>query len=94
MIENLSAENRDFWLSLERERFNVAHREIVSERIVEKPVTRVQTVLKPCNRKHLTSKTQQERDQMMFNAGRFAAGAVDRVAVEAHEALMENLGEE
>lgn len=94
MIEQLSTENRDFWLTLERERFNVAHRTSVPERIVETQKTVVNTVLKPCNRKHLTSKTQVERDQMMFNAGRFAAGAVDRVAVEAHEKLMEALGEE
>lgn len=83
---------QEFWLALDRERFNVAYREKVD--VVERVVVQPRVVKQACRRVHLTPKTQEAHDQMMFNAGRFAAGAVDRVAVEAHEQLMRFLDED
>lgn len=83
---------RDEWLaSLDQERFNVAYREIKEPRV--RVETLIRTVIKPCRREHLTSKARAARDQIMFNAGRYAAGARDHVAVDAHEQLMTLLEE-
>jgi len=83
---------RTEWLaSLEQERFNVAHRvqtlpkpEVV---IKEVPARCTKPHAKPCTKSHAT----EARDQMMFNAGRYIAGASDQVAIDAHEKLMAEL---
>jgi hypothetical protein len=79
---------QEFWLSLEAERFNVAYRTSLPERIREVPVYRE----KPCTRKHVNRADQQKRDQVMFHAGRYAAGATDKAALDAHKALDDLLG--
>lgn len=82
---------QEFLLSLERERYNVAYRTTPPPQVVTREVIR--TIQKPCKKAHPNPAEQEKRDQIMFNAGRFAAGATDKVAIEAHEALMELLGE-
>ena len=44
---------------------------------------------KPCHKTRLDSADIEKRDKMMFNAGRYSAGARDRVAVEANNKLFE-----
>jgi hypothetical protein len=43
-----------------------------------------------CNLEHVDAESRERRDKMMFDAGRFAAGATDFVAVRAHKALMKD----
>lgn len=93
-LNPIFSEAEAFNLLLNKERFNVAHRVQAEPKPVADPTPVTRTIVKPCNRKHLTSKTQQERDRIVFAAGRFAAGARDTVAVEAHGKLMEMLNEE
>jgi len=93
-LNPLFSEAEAFNLLLNKERFNVAHRVQAEPKPVAEPTVITRTVMKPCQRTHLTSKTQEARDQVMFNAGRAAAGATDAVAVEAHNKLMELLSEE
>jgi hypothetical protein len=44
---------------------------------------------KPCKKAHLDLDAQADRDKLYFNAGRYSAGARDRVAVEANNKLFE-----
>jgi hypothetical protein len=44
---------------------------------------------KPCRKTHLDGDAVEKRDKMMFNAGRYSAGARDRVATEAYNQLFE-----
>jgi len=60
---------------LEAERYDVSFRE-------PKTPTR-------CKREHVTEKQIEERDKLMFNAGRYAAGARDKVATAANTKLFE-----
>jgi hypothetical protein len=53
------------------------------------PCARLHFEPKPCKKVHFDSKAQDERDKLMFNAGRYSAGARDRVAVEANTRLFE-----
>jgi hypothetical protein len=70
---------------LDRERFGI------------QPKKPVPHACEPCQRPHVRQcrkpHATEARDQMMFNAGRFAAGATDKVAVEAYKELMNELGE-
>lgn len=77
----------EFLLSLERERFNVAYRVPAAPKTIEiiKPVPCTKSHNKPCTKEHVT----ESRDQMLFNAGRYAGGARDKNALEAHEALID-----
>ena len=71
---------QEFLLSLERERFNVAHHRKTAE------VVFVPTPQK-CTRKHVS----ENRDKLFFHAGRYAAGARDASAVDANAWLQKNL---
>lgn len=73
--------NLVFSNNLELERFGIT----ATPKPVEKPKTKY--ITKPCDKEHATD----ARDQMMFNAGRYAAGARDSVALRCHEALLEVL---
>ena len=44
---------------------------------------------KPCRKTHLDSDDIEKRERLYFNAGRYSAGARDRVAVEANNKLFE-----
>lgn len=81
------SEAEAYLIALNKER--TAYREPAPVEVVEKMV--------PCSRKHFdkctTPHASEKHDQMMFNAGRFAGGARDKVATEAHEQLMKELGE-
>ena len=44
---------------------------------------------KPCRKTHLDSADIEKRERLYFNAGRYSAGARDRVAVEANNKLFE-----
>lgn len=44
-----------------------------------------------CQRPHLTVEAQEQLEQLFYNAGRFAAGARDSVAVQADALLQERL---
>ena len=72
--------------SLELERFGIKQN---PEPVTPEPVVKRQYRNVPCDKKH----TSEKHDQMIFNAGRYAGGARDKVATEAHEKLMEELGE-
>jgi hypothetical protein len=80
------SEAQEYWLLLEKERYGVTQRQ---PEVVEKVL--------PCSRKHFDRCSRphasESRDQMLFNAGRFAAGARDKVAALAHEKLMKELSE-
>jgi hypothetical protein len=82
------SEAEAFLIALNRER--TAYRVPAPVQVVEK------TVIASCRRKHYDRCSRHHssdvRDQMLFNAGRFAAGATDRVAADAHTALMDTLG--
>jgi hypothetical protein len=90
MTQTLSP-GQEFLLSLERERYNVAYR-VPAE--VKKETDTIRYTVKPCTRKHFTKAGSEERDKHLFNAGRYAAGATDDVAVLAHEWLMRELDAE
>ena len=75
------SEAEAYLIALNKER--TAYRTPVEKEYVEIKVTT------PCSRKHYPVKqVDEKRDQMMFNAGRFAAGARDNVALKAHSTLM------
>lgn len=80
---------QEFLLALERERFNVAYRTQAEPKRIEviKPIPCTKPHNKPCTKAHVT----EEHDQMMYNAGRYAAGARDNAAAEAQEALLKHL---
>lgn len=82
---------QEFLLMLERERYNVAHRVSAEPKIQVREVIRWQT--KPCTKQHVSKKHLEERDRIMFNAGRYAAGARDATATAANDRLQEELGE-
>lgn len=68
-------------LEMERLDLSYKHREtqgVEAEPVVEPPKRRVDD----------------DRDKLMFNAGRFAGGARDKVAVEAHRLLQIVMGNE
>ena len=44
---------------------------------------------KPCRKTHLDSADLEKRERLFFNAGRYSAGARDRVATEANNQLFE-----
>jgi hypothetical protein len=44
---------------------------------------------KPCRKTHLDSDDIEKRERLYFNAGRYSAGARDRVATEANNKLFE-----
>jgi len=44
---------------------------------------------KPCRKTHLDSADIEKRERLYFNAGRYSAGARDRVATEANNKLFE-----
>jgi len=59
------------WMqSLEQERWNVANH-------IKTPP--------PCPQKHYTPREIRELQKMFYNAGRYAAGATDQVALKAHQ---------
>jgi hypothetical protein len=67
---------------LEAERYDISFREPVQNPKQELANTR-------CNRKHITEAELDLRDKLMFNAGRYSAGARDKVAVLSNERLFE-----
>lgn len=74
------SKGQEFLLSLERERFNVAHRKTEPERVI------VRVPVK-CGKRH----TSDARDRAMYHAGRYAAGARDKAAIEADAWLQKAL---
>jgi hypothetical protein len=94
MVKPIFSDSAEWFAALDQERFNVAH---YSERKPEAKIVEVPVAVK-CHRKHSDKActkrhVTEARDQMLFNAGRYAAGATDFVAVEAHAKLMESLGD-
>jgi hypothetical protein len=77
---------KPYFSNLDLERFGIVNK---AEPVTPEPVIKRQYRNIPCDKKHVSEK----HDQMMFNAGRFAGGARDKVATEAHEQLMKELGE-
>jgi hypothetical protein len=82
---------------LEAERLDVTFRE--PKALCEKPHHECQRnhferCSKPhnptCQRQHMTPEAQEKMQQLYFNAGRFAAGARDKVAIIANDALFES----
>jgi hypothetical protein len=67
---------------LEAERFDVSFREPVLN-------PKQQLANARCNRKHITEAELEAQEKLMFNAGRFSAGARDSVAVSANQKLFE-----
>jgi hypothetical protein len=67
------------------ERYAVTRRE-------DKPA-QVQYVYVPkaCKRRHVEAKDQETRERLYFNAGRYTAGARDKTATTAYEALQKEL---
>jgi len=84
----------DLNAKLEAERFDVTFREpkrLVEVETVTRPCTRNHaTPAESCKRQHVTETELEERDTMMFNAGRYAAGARDKSAVVATEKMFES----
>lgn len=68
-----------FLSDLELERLDLSYKHRVPEPVDTDPKPR---------------KTNDDRDKLMFNAGRFAGGARDKVAVEAHRLLQIVMGDE
>lgn len=86
-LNPIFSEAEAYLIALNKER--TAYRDPAPVEVVEK------IVVSPCNRKHYDrcskAHATESRDQMLFNAGRFAAGATDRVASDAHDKLMKEL---
>ena len=74
---------------LEAERFVFFSSQKVEKPEPLGPCARLHFEPKPCKKVHLDSKTQEQRDSLYFNAGRYSAGARDRVATEANNKLFE-----
>jgi len=72
-------EAQEFWLLLERERYS---------KPVATPKVQIDTVVVK-EKVYITSKKRDQRDKLMFHAGRAAAGATDKVALEAAKWLEE-----
>lgn len=67
------------WLRLEGERFNKPAKPQPATKVITRYVTKKVYISNPT------------RDKLMFNAGRYAAGDRDSVAVKANEALNADL---
>lgn len=74
----LSKENMDFWLSLERERHDQSWK--------EKPKPYQETTVAVVEKKE-TPRQRMVRDQLFFDAGRFKAGNRDPIAIAAWDKL-------
>jgi len=66
-----------FWMRLEAERHDLTYKQPKADPQPEIVFVGVRE----------TKRDREQRDKLMFNAGRFAAGARDKVAVAAHEKL-------
>jgi hypothetical protein len=72
--------------TLELERFDLSYKGKATT-VAEPVITEIPELPKP-------RRTNDDRDKLMFNAGRFAAGATDKVAIDANRLLQIVLGEE
>ena len=85
----------DLNAKLEAERLDVSFREPKAEPVG--PCARkhfdkcTRKHWKECERPHFTDNAENDYTKLYFNAGRYAAGACDRVAVEANARLQEVL---
>lgn len=75
----------NLWLTLEAERFDRSYLNHPSQ---YEPTQTVRTVTKI---KKETPKEREQRDKLMFNAGRYSAGARDIAATRANEMLEREL---
>jgi len=80
---------------LEAERYDQSWRTpltLPEPKVITRPCTRQHaTPAEACQRTHITLAEQEARDQLLFNAGRYAAGARDSVAVKANEAYFASI---
>jgi hypothetical protein len=75
-----------FWQRLEVERHDLSYKRPAEPVFTTQPQIIVRTVKE-------TPKDREKRDKLMFNAGRYAAGARDNTALTAHAALEAELAE-
>ena len=85
--------------SLELERFDLSYKTFTGSgttTVSDKPDTSIDTltVIEPVVVAVKPRKANDDRDKLMFNAGRYAAGATDKVAKDAHALLQIVLGDE
>lgn len=76
---------------LEAERFVVFRSAEVEKPEPLGPCARQHFAPNKCEANHITIRQQEKRDKFMFNAGRYAAGARDSIAVKANQQLEREL---
>jgi hypothetical protein len=76
-------EAQEYWLLLDRERYS-RDREV----FVPQVEPQIRVVSKPCTRQHIGKKAFEVYGRLMFDAGRYAAGARDKSAVDAYAEML------
>jgi hypothetical protein len=76
---------QEYWLLLDRERYSHDREPYVP--LVE---PQIRVVSKPCARRHIGKKALEEYGRMMFDAGRYAAGARDTTAIDAYTQMLKD----
>lgn len=82
----------ELWLlELERERNDISYRKLAPQ--AEQPQVKVKEVVRTVVKlKDVDPKEQQKRDQIMYHAGRFAAGVRDAEAINGFKNMQKLLG--